>query len=273
MRAVEQARPPAERIVDDPYAPWFLSPLSRGHLATVMATDAAAGIRPMLLPSLTTYVQARHRYMDDRFVEALAGGGVEQVVVLGAGYDMRAYRFAAAIGRRPVFEVDYPSTAARKARMLGPRAGELPAVDVRRVTIDFQTERLGDKLGAAGFAAGRPTFFFWEGVSMYLSRDAVKSTLHTLRTLGGPGAHLTMDFWHLLDAPDLAATAHRVSAGLLHLLSEPVTFAMHPEDGPDFLRRQGWTARDVADDRELARRYVRDRRTVYPAMWCVYATA
>lgn len=261
MRAVDQTRPPADRIVDDPYAPWFLGALARAQLST-------GRFAKTFLPGLTGYIQVRHRYMDDRLREALVDG-VEQVVVLGAGYDMRAYRFAAELAGRPVFEVDYPSTARRKERLLHGRS--LPPADVRRVHIDFQTQTLPGVLEPAGFRTGARTFFFWEGVSMYLTRAAVKGTLGTLHALGGPGSALTMDFWQLLDAPDLVATAHRVSAGLLHFLNEPVTFALHPEDAPDFLGRLGWSVRDVADADTLGRRYVRDGRAVYPANFVVHA--
>jgi methyltransferase (TIGR00027 family) len=192
-------------------------------------------------------------------------------VVLGAGYDMRAFRFAAAIGRRPVFEVDYPSTASRKARVLSARAADLSPVDVRRVSIDFQTQTLDAVLRGAGFVPGRPTFFLWEGVSMYLRRAAVQDTLRSLAALGGPGSELVMDYWSLLDTPDLRATAHRMSAGLLHFISEPVTFALHPEDGPDFVRRLGWEAVEILDSAALKAAYVQDDRGMYPAMWCLHA--
>lgn len=268
MRATDQARPPADRIVDDPYAARFLGALTRAQLGG----GPLAGV---LVPTLATYVLCRHRYMDDRLLEALAGGPdrapAEQVVVLGAGYDMRAYRFTTQLAGRPVFEVDYPSTAARKLRLL--RGQTLPEVDVRRVAIDFQTQTLDEVLGLAGFRAGAPTFFTWEGVSMYLTRAAVKNTLTTLLRIAGPGSALTMDFWQYLDAPDLAGTAHRVSAGLLHVLGEPVTFALHPEDAPDFLRRLGWTPVDVATADELGRRYVKDGRGVYAANYVVTARA
>lgn len=262
MRALDQTRPPAERIVDDPYAPWFLGKLARAQLA-------AGPLAGAFLPALTGYIQARHRFMDDALQRALADGGVEQVVVLGAGYDMRAWRFATALGARPVFEVDYPSTQHRKLRLLKGRPA--PAVDVRRVEIDFQRQTLAGVLEPAGFRVGAPTFFTWEGVSMYLTRAAVKGTLSALHDLGGPGSRLTMDFWQLLDSPDLVATAHRVSAGFLHLLGEPITFGIHPEDAAAFLARLGWTVTDVADAAELARRYVRDGRPVYPANFVVQA--
>jgi methyltransferase (TIGR00027 family) len=170
-----------------------------------------------------------------------------------------------------VFEVDFPATAARKHAILARRAAELPAVDRRCVTIDFQTERLEDKLAEAGFEAGKPTFWFWEGVSMYLRREAVKGTLRTLASLSGPG-WLTMDFWHMVDSPSFTATAHKFSMNLLHFVSEPVTFGIHHEEASDFMRRHGWEMRDVATTAELHRRYGAEGRPMYPGMYVVSAT-
>jgi len=262
MRALDQARPPAERIVDDPYAPWFLGKLARAQLA-------AGPLAGAFLGALTGYIQARHRFMDDALRRALTDRSVDQVVVLGAGYDMRAWRFSDLLAGRPVFEVDYPSTQRRKLRLL--RGRPAPPVDVRRVEIDFQRQTLAGVLEPVGFRPGARTFFTWEGVSMYLTRAAVKSTLGALHALGGPGSVLTVDFWQLLDSPDLIATAHRVSAGFLHLLGEPITFGIHPEDGEAFLGRLGWEVNDLADAAELARRYAADGRPIYPANFVVRA--
>ena len=59
---------------------------------------------------------------------------------------------------------------------------------------------------------------------MYLTRSAVKATLDTIRAMTAPGSELAMDFWYLLDSPDVLASAYRMSANLLSLLGEPVTF-------------------------------------------------
>ena len=62
---------------------------------------------------------------------------------------------------------------------------------------------------------------------MYLTRDAVKKTLALLAELAPVGSEVAFDAWFLLDDPDLRVTWHRLSANLLHLLGEPVTFARH----------------------------------------------
>ena len=82
---------------------------------------------------------------------------------------------------------------------------------------------------------------------------------------------LAMDLWYLLDSHDRAATLHRSGAGLLHLLGEPVTFGLHPEDCPDFLARNGFDCGDLATPTALEARYVHDERRVYPACYTVTA--
>jgi methyltransferase (TIGR00027 family) len=270
MRATEQRRPPEERILDDPYARLFLGRLSRAALASWEASGKLGEVAARLSPGLAAYVLTRHRFIDDCLGRALESD-VEQVVLLGAGYDSRAYRFAAALEGRPVFEVDFPATSRRKARILARCAEKLPRAVVCRVEIDFEKDSLEDRLGEAGFHKGARAFFVWEGVSMYLTRTAVKATLTTIRDITAPLSELAMDFWYLLDTPDLLTTAYRMSANLLSLVGEPVTFGIHPEDVAPFLERLGYRVLDLADSNALERRYIRDGRRVVPGNYLVHA--
>ena len=272
QRATERLLPARLRLVDDPWAEQFLRPGLRAALAAYRTSGLAQ--RADAAFGLTHFVVTRHRYIDDRLGEALAAGA-GQVVVLGAGYDSRAFRFADALGDRPVFELDHPATQGRKERILRrlARTHPMPVVDVRRVAIDFERASLAKRLDAAGFDRSLRTFFVWEGVSMYLTRDAVKNLLATLAGIAPAGSEIAFDAWFLLDDPDLHATWHRLSANLLHVLGEPVTFSLHPEDAGPFLAPLGFTLGDVAQAHELERRYARRGRRlhVYPA--CYLATA
>ena len=270
-RATER-RKPEDRIIDDPYAKLFLGPVMRAALVTLEATGRIGVFAEEHSPGLIAYVLARHRFIDNALARALTSKTpVEQVVLLGAGYDTRAYRFAPALGGRPVFEVDFPSTSRRKAQLVAERAEELPRTNVRIVEIDFLQERLEDRLDGTGFRRGARTFFVWEGVSMYLTRNTVRDTLHTIRAICGPGSELAMDFWYLLDTPDLASAAHRLSANFLQLLDEPMTFSMHPEDLVPFMEKIGLDIVDLANAAELEQRYVRDDRRIIPACYVVHA--
>jgi methyltransferase (TIGR00027 family) len=275
-RALDQHRAPAERLVDDPYAARFLTPGLRLALGAVAASGRVGrwaeevlaprvpgleGVASALAPPIVTYILVRHRFIDDALLAALARG-VEQVVLLGAGYDARAERFREALAGRPVFELDFPSTSRRKARLLGREAE-----GVLRVEVDFRREGPAEALARTSFSPKRPTFFIWEGVSMYLPRRTVQDTLRQVRGLAAPGSELAMDFWYLLDAPDLVATAHRMTPNLLYAFGEPIVFGIHPEDLPAFAARLEVEAVEVADAAALTARYIRDGREVYPAVY------
>jgi methyltransferase (TIGR00027 family) len=209
-------------------------------------------------PGGLAFVPARHRYIDEQLA-ALLDGGAEQLLLLGAGYDSRAYRFSEQLAGRPVFEVDLAPISQRKARIVKRHREELPAVDLHRVEIDFETQTLADTLGAAGFVAGARTFVVWEGVSMYLTRAAVKGTLLALHDLCGTGSRLSMDMWHLVDDPGPLGTIRRSAPGALSLIGEAVTFGVHPEEIGFFLERQGWMLVDVASNDDLVERYTGGR--------------
>jgi methyltransferase (TIGR00027 family) len=269
IRAYEHAKPAALRIVDDPYAHWFLRPLLRAVLSRGGVMPDLGVYADWATDGITRFVAARHRFMDDALLRAAPRA--RQVVLLGAGYDMRAYRFASQLRRCTVFEVDHPATAQRKAGILARRRKELPAVDVIRVPVDFEKQSFRRELQRAGFEAGQPTFFVWEGVSMYLSRANVQRTLTEVRAMSKAGSELVMDLWFLPDEPNLISSARRWSANLLSLLGEPVTFSLHPEDAPPFLERLGFRLRDLADAETLRRRYFRTRRHLYPTNYLVHA--
>jgi methyltransferase (TIGR00027 family) len=267
-RAGEAKRPEADRIIDDPYARRFLRPSGRAALAAWNSVGPASGLIDRIG---SAFIACRHRFIDDHLLSAL-DAGAEQVVLLGAGYDARAYRFCNALAGRPVFEVDLAATSQRKAGIIERNRKHFPDANVHRVEIDFETQALTDTLLAAGFQKGAPTFVAWEGVIVYLTRAAIKSTVGALHELCGDGSMLSMDCWYMVDSPGPLGSARRAAPGAIALIGEPVTFGMHPEDMPDFLRRLGYAVVDLADAAELEARYCTDGRTVEPSLFVVAAT-
>lgn len=259
-RALEHLKPEDERIVDDPWAHLFLSAPARRALGAWSRSLSARLLR-RFGPSGTTYVPLRHRFIDDHLVAALDAGAA-QVVLLGAGYDTRAYRFADQLAGRPVFEVDLAPISRAKAATIERHADEFPQANVVRVEIDFETQTMAEVLTQAGFASGKATFFTWEGVPMYLTRAAVSATVAGVHDLGGPGSQLAHDMWFLVDDPGPLGTVRRVVPSALSLIGEPVTFAVHPQDYEAFLGRHGFRVVDCALASEIQARYAPDARAV-----------
>lgn len=254
-------------MVDDPYARFFLRPSLQALLASGRRSPLLVGVAA----EVNDFVACRHRYMDDILLAALEGG-VEQVVVLGAGYDTRAWRFADQLAGRPVFELDFPATSRRKRDILARRADDLPTTAVHLVEVDFERDSFAERLVEAGFEEGAPSFFVWEGVTYYLTRRTVQASLARIRELSAPSSGLVADFWYLVDDPAVLSVLRRVSPNLLVLLGEPFLFGIHPEDLPGFVAREGFEVADIALAADLEERYLAGkRRRVYPAFYMLHA--
>lgn len=259
-RALEHLKPPAERVVDDPWAHLFVSSAARRSLAAWSGSWTGRAFR-RLGATGTSYVPLRHRFIDEHLATAL-DAGVAQVVLLGAGYDTRAYRFADQLDGRRVFEVDLAPISRAKAATIAKHRDQFPDVNVVRVEIDFESQALADVLSDAGIAVGGPTFFIWEGVPMYLTRAAVKATLDAVHDLSGDGSQIAHDMWFLVDEPGPLGTARRSAPGALSLIGEPVTFGVHPEDYESLLLRHGFHILDLALASQLQTRYAPQTRAV-----------
>jgi methyltransferase (TIGR00027 family) len=117
---------------------------------------------------------------------------VEQIVILGAGNDSRAYRMPG-MQKVRVFEIDLPRTQARKQRLVGEIYGQVPP-NVTFIPMDFEKDKLDVRLREAGFDPSRKTLFSWEGVSFYLTKDAVVQVLRLVAELSKAGGALVFDY-------------------------------------------------------------------------------
>jgi Leucine carboxyl methyltransferase len=101
------------------------------------------------------HVLARTRAIDDTVRESLRGGAT-QVVILGAGYDSRAYRMQGPRRGATVFQVDLPPMQELKKRRVREVLGRAPETVVF-VPIDLATEDLGPALRKAGYRRDSPS--------------------------------------------------------------------------------------------------------------------
>ena len=91
-RALESRRPEDIRVCYDPIAKYFLGPRFTFILNHLLLLRVLWWMANRVRPGLGAYVIARSRYMDD-YLQTCINNGLEQLVILGAGYDSRAYRF------------------------------------------------------------------------------------------------------------------------------------------------------------------------------------
>jgi methyltransferase (TIGR00027 family) len=157
-------------------------------------------------------IVARARFVED-LVAAEAARGVAQYVILGAGLDTFAQRRPELASRLVVFEVDRPGPQAWKRRRLDTLGFGVPSF-LRLVPVDFEAADWWQTLAAAGFDATRPAVIASTGVSMYLTKDAIASTLQKIAALGA-GSTLAMTFLLPLDLapPELRPWLERADKG------------------------------------------------------------
>ncbi|HUN53002.1 MAG TPA: SAM-dependent methyltransferase [Candidatus Sulfotelmatobacter sp.] len=239
FRALESARAPHRRLIEDRLARHFLRPPFRGLAGLLCAAGLGGAIARFIdyyQPGVRPSVVARTRLIDDHLRAAL-DQGIAQVVILGAGFDTRAYRLAG-MERAAVFEVDHPNTGAVKQARIRAALGAPPA-HVRYVAVDFSRDSLPEALARAGFDPARRCFFIWEGVSNYLSETAVDAMLRFLgRAPAGSRVVFTYVHRDILDRPQRFAGGARLHRRLKRL-EERLTFGLDPADTPRYLAERG----------------------------------
>ena len=176
QRLIETLAKPDKRIIYDPYAVKFVLGASiiklMGHKMSVWLTQQFA-------PGFHEHLISRTRFIDDLIKKSTANGA-EQYIILGAGYDLRAHRLDLPPTLK-IFEVDQPEVQLRKRSKL-PK--NLPnSENVTYVSVDFNNQTLKKQLLNTGFDQNKPTVFTLEGVSQYITKDAIISTLEVLAEL------------------------------------------------------------------------------------------
>ena len=176
-----------------------------------------------------------HAYRTRAFDKALLDAvhdGARQVVVLGAGFDSRGYRFERELRGVRFMEVDYPPTQEYKKQRVKEILGELPA-NVTYVPLDFTKDDLRTQLTKSGYSERVQTFFLWEGVVHYLPESVVKDTLHFVRDHAARGSRLAFNYTYASDRNVNNPNSLYARWG------EPWLFGF-PDDGAGpYLRREG----------------------------------
>lgn len=204
-----------------------------------------------LLTDLILWLQLRTRAIDDVLLQFLREGGT-QVVVLGAGYDARAHRFSAQLGNATIFEVDHPHTQEHKLS----RIAKSPRVSY--LAWDFEhmpMKMLPDALATLGLDRARPTLTIWEGVTMYLSADAITQSLAAIRAFGAEGSWLVFNYVDrsAIDRPSAGA---RTIMHIVRASGEPFRFGIAHGALRTFLATHGLELRSDTQEYELVQRFM-----------------
>lgn len=252
LRSLAVVLPEDAQLSRDPYG--FAFAERRGALLRRLATRWPRITRRVLRwsPRATRellWMQLRTRVIDDA-VEQLAANGCRQVLLLGAGYDTRALRLLTGQDDLLFFEVDHPSTQAHKRAVLARERQQ--SARARYLAWDFEARPLSelpDALAALGHDAARPTLTIWEGVTMYLSRDAIEASLQCIHALSAPGSRLVLTYF------DRRAIEHpNPLRSFVARVGEPLRFGWNPGELGPHLAAHGFELASDESIVQLARR-------------------
>ena len=244
----------------------------KDNLAEIFLDEAQT--KPLHDPALRTWVMqhqispgayafmlARTAFFDQIFAQALQDN-IEQVVLLGAGYDSRPYRFNELLQATRIFEVDAPPTQQRKRDCLQ-RAGISISPQISFVPLNFEADNLQEVLSAAGVDRQRRTLFIWEGVSYYLSAAAVDKVLACVKALSAAGSSIAFDYAALSPEVlhDTDVQEFRKSMQTRHA-DEPTRFGIRAGTIETFLAGRGFQVIEHLSAADMTQRYLMPQR--YP---------
>jgi len=247
IRAIESERPADQRICYDPLARKFTA---NGFYITVK-WFARYGER--VAPGFQGYLLCRCRYFDD-YIAKCVKDGFAQLIILGAGLDSRGYRNEIVEAGVKTFEVDQPATQSSKIKQVRKVLGSAPR-NMVYVPIDFNEESL-DKLLTFGFDTSQKAVFVWEGVTHYLSVDAVDGTLAWIRKNASPGSRIIFDY---IDSKALSVKQKRGEIKRMQryqrFTGEGLVFGIVRDQIDDFMQKRGYCNTVNVGATELSKLY------------------
>jgi len=197
------------------------------------------------------------RYAEDE-VERCVREGIDQYVILGAGFDTFALRRDDLSDALRVFEVDFPDVQALKRSRIE-AAERTPAQIPTFVPVDFESMKVSEALPAAGFDPGRPSIWSWMNTIPYVTVEATEATLADLRPLMAPGSRLCLNYQGDVPlAPDQRAYLGKIGM-TTEQGGEPWVSKWLPERFEKVVAERDFQLVEHATEDDLNARYYADR--------------
>lgn len=202
-------------------------------------------IRQMIPDGLYEYVIARAAWFDQLMIHHLALH-TSQIVILGAGFDSRAVRFSSSLGNSIVFELDKAATLEAKQQIYQQNQIVL-SNQVRFVPTDFENDAWYADLIKAGFDPKLDSLFIWEGVTFYLTPQAVSKMLSQLASSMNHDSTLSFDYQHTDSQHALCETG---------LKDEQIRFGLDERSIDSYLQSFGLSLKRDLDAESLAEQFL-----------------
>lgn len=252
---------PEAALFDDPYAIHMLGPQYwlKCRVPFLRQHYMRQGMFKRLKSSLS--VLSRARYGEDQLAQAVENG-MSQYVILGAGFDTFALRAGGEFKEVKVFEVDTIHSQAAKRKKIRSCGREVVSGH-KFVAVDFEKDKVGAKLIESGFDTLKPSFFSWQGVLIYLEKEAIIGSLKGLADIAMPGSIIVADFMdgRLFD-PEFLQTIPEIASDLKRLMEhtaskgEPIVTGFIPTEFAELAESCGWTMTATVNSKEFAAQFL-----------------
>lgn len=266
------------KIFDDPLAGLFLLASDiewiENGLLTIASKEAPELVLPNKQETLSRFLRwfspagellSRAKYAEDHVLGAI-GRGITQYVLIGAGLETFAFRNPGLQTSVQIFEVDHPATQAFKRDVMS-RTGYLCLPNLHFVAADLEIVTPADALKKVSFDAEMPSVFSWLGVIPYLTLQAFRQTLRSIRSVMAPGSLLIFNY---LDGdafrPERVADAVSRLIEMTKGLGEPLMTGFDPAVMLEELASAGFDLVEDIDPEEQKARYFSGQLNGYHAM-------
>ena len=259
FRALESMRNNSEKLFFDPFAIHFLD---AGLKLAVKASNIhlfKSCLEKRIqkrIPGAYSSGVARTKYIDDLLAFTI-NDAVEQVLILGAGFDTRATRLNS-LKSIPIIEIDHPNTSNFKIETYKKHLGELPK-NVTYCQIDFNKQSLEGIALNDSFDFAKPTTIIWEGVSNYLTAEAIDNTFAFVSKYSR-GSYVIFTYVHkqILDNPRAFFGGEKLLKDL-EKIEEHWTFGFYPNEVSKYLSNFGFTLVEDLGATEYRQKYLAER--------------
>jgi methyltransferase (TIGR00027 family) len=193
----------------------------------------------------------------DGILQAAAEKNLEQIVIIAAGLDSRAYRFQKKMPTVRFFEVDLPAAVARKKELVQAAVGRVPPT-VAYVPVDYRNGAMDGALKQAGYDPKRKTLFICEGITRFIDSAVVDRTLRFIAEKAAAGSELVFDYIpdSLIRGDFTKYPWARFQAVRMTAYGHPWTFGIDPGKADAFVTRRGFSVVSDLDADALAQRYL-----------------
>ena len=243
-----------EKLGSDYLAEYFLPFLLR---FLIKAKGIRKRAKNTISLGLYEYLTARTAYFDKLFVNAL-NKSIPQIVLLGAGYDTRAYRFAKLNNGTKIIELDAPATQNEKKKFLGKSKIEIPS-NVVFTSVNFDRDSLKTVLEKTGYDSSKKTLFLLEGVSYYLDPESINEIFELVRNYSHNESIIAFDY--VISVPEekrhnYYGVAELVQSMAKRAPNERGRFSIEEEKIEIFLEQRGLKMVEHLTNREIENRFL-----------------